>query len=209
MKTWILAATTLALAAGLPLAAQEPHFGVGVILGAPTGALNSTSYPDQATEAYNSGLGAQFTVSWPVDPALAVRLNVSGITFDGTGSAPMTYNWNVQDSIFSLGSEAEIFLADGSADRHLGTYLIGGLHLDMERFAASDYDPSSWSATTVNKNRIAGTVGVGHTFRGRGWGRWTLEAAYHKTLTDTSSNDDAGVGFPASDYLKFYAGLEF
>lgn len=209
MRIWVLAATTLALAAGPALAAQEANFGLGLTLGVPTGALNSSSYPDGVTETYNSGVGAQFTVSWPVQPALAVRLNLSGITFDGTGSAPETYNWNVQDSIFSIGGEAEYFLPDGSASRHLGTYLFGGLHSDFERFAASDYDPSAFAATTVNKTRLAGTLGVGHTFRYYGRYKWSVEAAYHKTLTGTDSNDDAGVGFPAADYLKLYLGFAF
>jgi hypothetical protein len=209
MKIWIQAMTCLALAAGVPAAAQEAHLGLGVILGVPTGALNSTSYPDGATENYNNGLGAQFTVSWPVDRSLAMRLNVSGITFDGTGSAPQTYNWNVQDSVFSVGGEAEIFLADGSAYRHLGTYLIGGLHGDFERFSASDYDPSVFAATTVNKTRLAATVGIGHTFRSYGRFHWSVEAAYHKTLTGTDSNDKAGVGFPSADYFKLYTGVSF
>ena len=207
MKKVLLSITALALASGMPLAAQTPHFGLGVIVGTPTGALNSTSYPDGSAETYNTGFGAQFTMSWPVDRNLALRLNVSGITFDGTGSAPHTYNWNVQDSVFSLGGEAELFLADGNAERHLGTYLIGGVHSDFERFSASDYDPTYFAATTVNKTRFAATVGLGHTFRSYGRYHWTLEAAYHKTLTGTDSNDLAGVGFPASDYLKFYAGF--
>jgi len=209
MKTWILAATALALTTGAPLAAQTPNFGLGVIVGTPTGALSSTSYPDGSSEAYNSSLGAQFTMSWPVERNLALRLNASGITFDGTGSAPQTYNWNVQDSVFSLGCEAELFLPDGNVERHLGTYLIGGLHTDFERFSASDYDPTYFAATTVNKTRLAATVGLGHTFRAYGRYHWTLEAAYHKTLTGTDSNDLAGVGYPASDYLKFYAGFAF
>ncbi len=209
MKTWILAATTLALATAAPLAAQTPNFGLGLILGVPTGALNSSSYPDGQNETYNSSLGGQFTVSWPVQQALALRLNLSGIAFDGTGSAPGFYNWNVQDSVFSIGGEAELFLPDGNVERHLGSYLIGGLHSDFEHFSASNFDPSYAAFTSVDKTRLAATVGFGHTFRGYGRTHWTLEAAYHKTLTGTDSNDSAGLGFPASDYLKFYAGIAF
>lgn len=209
MRIGSLAALTLALAAASPLSAQQPSFGAGFILGAPTGALSSTSYPDTASEKYNGGVGGQFTISWPVDRSLAMRLNLSAITFDGTGSAPQTYNWNVQDSMFSIGGEAEVFMAGGSAERHLGTYLIGGLHADFERFAASNYDPTYFAATTLNKTRLAATAGIGHTFRTYGRLRWTLEGAFHKTLTDTSSDDSAGIGFPASDYLKFYGGFTF
>lgn len=209
MKRWILATTTLVLAAGSPLAAQEPHFGLGVILGIPTGALNSTTYPDTSNEGYNAGLGVQFTVSFPVDRSLALRVNVSGITYDGTGSAPGFNNWNVQDAMFSIGGDAQFFLADGNANRNIGTYLIGGLHADFERFSASDYDPSFFAATSVDKTRMALVAGIGHTFRSYGRYRWTLEGVYHKTLTGTNTNDFAGVGFPASDSVQLYLGFSF
>jgi hypothetical protein len=215
MKSWILATTTLALAAGTPLLAQEPHFGLGVIVGIPTGGLSSTSYGPNASfgypsqEKYDTGLGVQFTVSWPVDRSLAMRLNVSAIGYSGTGSSPVTSNWNLQDDVFSLGGEAEVFLPDGNAMRHVGTYLIGGLHMDFERFSASDYDPSYFPATSVNKNRLALTAGIGHAFRSYGRYRWTLEAVYHKTLTETDSDNSAGVGFPASDNVKLYFGFGF
>lgn len=209
MKSWILAGTILALALGTPLAAQDVHYGVGLILGGPTGALNSTSYPDGSRETYDNGLGAQFTASWPLDRSLAMRLNVSGISFYGTGMAPQTFDWNLRESVFSVGGEAEVFVADGNAPRHLGTYLIGGLHADFERFSASDYNPSFFNATSVNKTRLAATAGIGHTFRSYGRSRWSLEAAYHRTLTGTDTNNDAGVGFPAADYVKLYVGLAF
>jgi len=209
MKHWILAGTILVLAAGRPLAAQEVHYGVGLITGVPTGALSGSSYPDGSRETYDPGFGAQFTASWPLDRALALRLNLSGITFYGTGTAPQTFDWNLRESVFSVGGEAEVFMQDGSAPRHLGTYLIGGLHADFERFSASDYNPSFFSATTVNKTRLAATAGIGHTFRSYGRPRWSLEAAYHKTLTGTDSDNGAGVGFPAADYLKLYVGLAF
>jgi len=208
MKKWIPTAITLALAA-VPLAAQEPHYGLGIVLGVPTGALNSAGYPDGQIEGYNSGLGVQFTVSWPVDRSLALRLNVGGVTFDGTGSATGQANWNVEDSLISVGGEAEVFLGDGSAQRHLGTYLIGGLSLDMERFSASDYDPAYFASSEVTKNRLAATVGIGHTFRSYGRYRWSMEAVYHKTLTGTDANDYSGVGFPAADFVKLYVGFGF
>jgi hypothetical protein len=64
MKMWIAAATAFALATGAPLAAQTANFGLGVLVGVPTGALNSTSYPDGSTETYNSTLGGQLTGTW-------------------------------------------------------------------------------------------------------------------------------------------------
>ena len=41
MRRTVLAVLTLVLAAA-PLAAQDPHFGLGLVLGFPTGALNGT-----------------------------------------------------------------------------------------------------------------------------------------------------------------------
>lgn len=198
MKILVLTATTLALSIGAPMAAQRPNYGVGVLLGVPSGALNSKSYSDASTETYNSGLGAQFTASWPLDRNLGLRLNVSGIDFNGTGSAPQTYNWNVEDSLFSIGAEGEVFLSDGNVERHLGTYLIGGLHTDFERFAASDYDPSVFAATTVNKTRLAATVGVGHTFRV--YGRFAENrAGYDPARSDPN---DPGTPRARQSYLR-------
>ncbi len=209
MRIWIPVGITLALAAATPLAAQQPNFGLGVTLGVPTGALNSSSYPDGSQETYDSGVGGQFTLSWPLDRSLAMRLNVSGISFYGTGRAPGFFDWNLRESMFSVGGEAQVFMADGNASRHVGTYLLGGLHADFERFSASDSDPRSFAATSISKTRLGGTAGIGHTFRSYGRSRWSMEAAYHKTLTGTDSNTDAGVGFPAADFVKFYVGFAF
>ena len=47
---------TFILVLGLPLAAQDPHFGVGLSLSIPTGAFNSTNYgPSGSGVASNEG----------------------------------------------------------------------------------------------------------------------------------------------------------
>jgi hypothetical protein len=208
MKKWIFAATTLVLASGAPLAAQDVHFGIGVNLSVPTGAFNSTNYGGGARETYDSALGAQFTVSFPVDRSLALRLNIGGTTFSGTGDDPggRPSHYNTQNAMFSIGGDAQVFLADGDARRHVGTYLIGGLALDMERFSASVDDPSFFPDTVLNKTRLGLNVGLGHSFRYVGRWRWTLEATFHKTLTahDTDAGDP-----PAADFARLGFGFIF
>jgi hypothetical protein len=208
MKNLILAATTLVLAAGAPLAAQNAHLGVAVNLGVPTGAFSSTTYSDASQESYDPGLGFQFTASFPVDRSLAFRLNLGGNTFRGKYDQPGNYRQDVQDAMFSVGGEAQIFLADGNAMRHLGSYFIGGMALDLEKFSASDsgYDPSFFPNTVVNKSRLAVVAGFGHSFPYAGRWRWTLEAVYHKTLTsyDTNAGDP-----PPADFVRISAGFVF
>ncbi len=207
MKHWILAAATLALVTGAPLAAQEPHFGIGLTVGVPTGAFNSTTYPSGATESYESALGLQFTASFPVDRSLAWRLNLSGQTFSGHADDPAVRDrLNTQDAMFSIGGDAQIFLGTGNAQRHLGTYLIGGLALDLERFTASYDDPSFYPDSTINKSRLGLNVGIGHSVRYVGRWRWNFEATYHKTLT----SHDTGAGDPpAADFIRLGAGVTF
>ncbi|BDU74552.1 outer membrane beta-barrel protein [Mesoterricola silvestris] len=206
MKTWILAATTLALTVGAPLAAQEPHFGLGVTVGVPTGALNSTTYAGGATESYDSTLGLQFTASFPVDRSLAWRLNLSGQTFSGHVDEPGQFRVNTQDAMFSIGADAQIFVGGGNAQRHIGTYLIGGLALDLERFSSSYDDPSYYPDTVTNKSRMGLNVGIGHSMRYIGRWRWNFEATYHKTL----SSHDTGAGDPpAADFIRLGAGVVF
>lgn len=206
MKFWIPAATTLALAMGGPLAAQEPHFGIGVTVGVPTGAFNSTTYGSGIRESYESALGLQFTASFPVDRSLAWRLNLSGQTFSGHVDEPGQYRINTQDAMFSIGGDAQIFVGGGNAQRHLGTYLIGGLALDLERFTASLDDPSFYADEVTNKSRLGLNVGIGHSMRYVGRWRWNFEATYHKTLTghDTGAGDP-----PAADFIRLGAGVTF
>ena len=53
--------------------------------------------------------------------------------------------------------------------------------------------------------RTALVAGFGHSFRYSGRGRWTLEAAYHKTL----SGVDTANGFPPADYVRLSVGMVF
>jgi hypothetical protein len=210
MKNYFLAGTALVALLGAPLAAQDNRMGLSINLAVPTGGFAGTSYaPDAFTvsssrESYNTGVGAQFTVSFPVDKTFALRLNLGGQSFSGRASAPGYYDLNLQQQMFSLGGEAQFFLADGNAFRQSGTYLLAGVALDFERFDASYGDPNYDASNSVNKTRVGGVIGIGHTWRRGGGFRYLIEGAYHKTLTQT---DTAAGDPPGSDFLRFSFGV--
>jgi hypothetical protein len=207
-----VATLALVLALGGTLAAQEPHFGLGIGLSIPTGKFNSTSYsyPDgtTSTEGYDTTLGGQFTVSFPVDQRLALRLDVYGQSTTGTDTAPALPTYNLQHDLFSLGGEAQYFPGNGDAYRHRGGYLLGGLSMDLERFRSRffdlDYD--------VNKTRLGGLVGAGYSFRPFGRWRTNAELAFHKTLSAYDTNAQPTVGNPAAppaDFVRLTYGVVF
>jgi hypothetical protein len=219
MENVRVAALALVLALGAPMAAQEPHFGLGLSLSIPTGKFNSStySYPPTiqngvpSTEGYDSTLGGQFTVSFPVDPKLAIRLDVYGQSTTGTDSAPGYLSYNLQHDLFSLGGEAQYFPGTGDAYRHRGTYLVGGLSMDLERFRSS-YGSPEWSGYDLNKTRLGGLVGVGYSFRPFGYWRTNAELAFHKTLSPYDTNAQPTVGNPATppaDFLRLTYGVVF
>ena len=209
----------LILASGSALKAQSPHYGFGLNLTAPTGAFSSTTYPagaspfNQSTplnvpqrEKYDVGLGGNFTVSFPVDRTLAVRLNLGYTSETGTNSAPLYPNVNLQHSMFSLGGDLQIF-PNGGAYRHRGLYFLAGLSADFEQFSASQgSDPAYFPDSSANKSRLGGSVGIGHSFGYDAGMRFTLEATFHKTLTA----NDVGAGDPPSaDFVKLGFGVVF
>lgn len=212
MENLRVATLALVLALGAPLAAQEPHFGLGVSLSIPAGKFNSNnySYPGGVTsnEGYDTTLGGQFTVSFPVDERLALRLDVYGQSTTGTDTAPGLPTYNLQHDLFSLGGEAQYFPGTGDAYRHRGAYLVGGLSMDLERFRSNfsdlDYD--------VNKTRLGGLAGVGYSFRPFGRWRSNAEVAFHKTLSGYDTNTLPGIGNPATppaDFVRLTYGVVF
>ena len=217
MKTSYALALVSLLALGAPLAAQEPHFGLGISLSVPTGAMNGTNYPPSgnvtspAHESYNSTLGGQFTVSFPMDLKTALRLDVYGEGSNGTNTAPGYVDVDLHHSLLSIGGEFQVFPGMGSAERHRGGYLVGGLSMDLERFSSDLGYPYGYSAST-DVTRLGGLVGVGYSFRPyRGW-HSNVEVDFHKTLTGTDAGTGAASGTPgtpASDSLRFTYGIIF
>ncbi len=213
MRFWSIPALMISLGVAPVLQAQDAHVGVALNLSFPTGAFQNTTYPantslgiPQQQEGYDVGLGAQCTIGFPVDPKVALRLNFCGQGSDGSNTAPGKDRINLHHNIFSIGGEAEIYVGRGSAFRHRGTYLIGGISADFERFDRSFGDPNTDYTETSRKSRMGGTVGMGHSFGYDGGGRFTLETVFHKTL----SGNDTGAGDPPStDFVKVGFGWVF
>ena len=215
MKNMILPGTALVLLLGAPLQAQDNHYGLSINLAVPTGALAGTNYPGDASQGspssrdtYDVGGGAEFTMSFPVDKAFALRLSLGGQSFTGT-SKVSGYAFNLTEQLFSVGAQAQFFLAGGNAYRQSGTYLLAGAALDFERFDFDSHDGSYWnsddySSDTLNKTRVGAVVGIGHSFRPAGGMRWFMEGAFHKTLTQTST---AAGDPPAADFVRFSFGV--
>ena len=218
MKMLGLPSIALVLALGAPLAAQTPHFGFGVALSMPTGGFNSTGYPPSGSvtspsnESYNATLGGQFTVSFPVDPKLAFRLDIYGQGTDGKDTAAGYATYNLRHELLSFGGEAQYFPGTGSAYRHVGGYVLGGLSMDMERFSSSYGDPY-WYGYSTSKTRLGGLVGWGYSFPPyRRW-RSNIEIAFHKTLSYSNNTDiqptPASPATPPADFLRVGYGLVF
>ena len=212
MKKILLPGFTLALLVCGPLRAQDARFGAALNLTLPTGAFAGTTYPpDQfvassTRESYDTGLGAQFTIAFPMDRKTALRLDLSGSANRGRATAAGYERLNLQQQMFSLGAEFQLFPGDGNAYRQSGTYFLAGVSADFERFDSSygdpDYDPNN----TYNRTRLGGVVGVGHTFRPNSGIRYSLEVAFHKTL---SGSDTAAGDPPASDFVRVGFGFVF
>ncbi|MDP1831268.1 MAG: hypothetical protein Q8K67_04355 [Geothrix sp.] len=220
-RTASLLVLPLILASGSALRAQSAHIGFSLNLLFPTGEFASKTYPPYyspsagyiipaQTETYDVGLGGSFTVSFPMDRTLAIRLNLSGSAENGTNRAPGEATINLRHSQFNLGGELQIF-PQGTAFRHRGLYFVAGLSADFETFDRSFGDLSSnyyndYSVDTTRKSRLGATGGIGHSFGYDAGTRFTLEATFHKTLT---GNDVNAGDPPSTDYLKLGFGFVF
>ena len=213
----LLLTLPLLIAAGSSLRAQTPHIGFSLNLLVPTGEFASKTYPayfspsagyviPPQTESYDVGLGGSFTVSFPMDRALAIRLNLSGQGESGTNRAPGEATINLRHSMFSLGGDLQIF-PQGTAFRHRGLYFLAGISADFERFDRSFGDPFDyWNTDTTRKSRLGATGGIGHSFGYDAGMRFTLEASFHKTISGNSV--DAGDP-PSTDFVKVSFGWVF
>jgi len=206
----------LLLASGAALQAQSPHIGFSLNLLFPTGEFASKTYPAYYSptagytiapqkETYDVGLGGSFTVSFPVDRTLAIRLNLSGSAEDGTNRAAGETTINLRHSQFNLGGDLQIF-PEGTAFRHRGLYFVVGLSADFEQFDRSFGDPQYDYTDTTRKSRMGGSIGIGHSFGYDAGARFTMEATFHKTLT---SHDVEAGDPPPTDFVKVGFGFVF
>ncbi|MFN8010414.1 MAG: hypothetical protein U0P81_03325 [Holophagaceae bacterium] len=211
MKTTLIPCLALALAAPGLQAQSSPRFGFALNLAFPTGEFRSKTYaptPDvltSQTEGYDVGLGGQFTLSFPIDRGVALRLNFGGQVTNGSNTAPGYEKLDLQHSIFSIGGEFQFFV-NGSAQRHRGTYFLMGPSADFERFDVGRHGDYDFHAdSSERKSRMGATIGIGHSF-GMEASRFTFEAAFHKTL---SGNDLAKGEPPSADFVKVSFGWVF
>jgi len=225
MKRMMIPALLALVGAGPALHAQQPRMGLALNLAFPTGMFRNTDYPALALipanryesaqkEGYDLGLGGQFTLSFPIDPKFAFRLNINGMVTNGSNTV-VGFNEkgdyrkvNLQHQIWSVGGEMQFFTE--SAFRHRGTYFLAGLSGDFERFDRSfgnfDWDNYLDDVDTTRKSRLGGTFGIGHTFGYDAGTRFTLEAVYHKTLT---GNDETKADPPSTDFVRLSFGVVF
>ena len=225
MKRMMLPALLALVGTGPALHAQQPRMGVALNVAFPTGKFRNIDYPALAVipadryesaqkEGYDLGVGGQFTISFPVDPHLAFRLNINGMVTNGSNTvvgfnAAEDYRKiNLQHQIWSIGGELQFFTQ--SAFRHRGTYFLAGLSGDFERFDRSfgdfEWDNYFDEVDTTRKSRLGGTIGIGHTFGFDAGTRFTLEGVFHKTLT---SKDETKGDPPSTDFIRVSFGVVF
>lgn len=216
MRILKLSALALALGVTSALVAQDPHLGFGINLGFPTGDFRNKTYPPtggvltEQTDGYDIGLGGQMTISFPVDPTFAIRMNFNGMSTHGTNTAMGYQDLTLRHELFGIGGEMQFFL-NGGALRHRGTFLLLGASADFERFDRS-YGDNNWdwwgdaATDTVRKSRMAGTAGIGHSFGYAGGTRFNLEFTFHKTLT---GNETSKKEPPSADFMKVSFGWVF
>lgn len=215
MRILKLSALALVLGATPALMAQDPHLGFGINLGFPTGDFRSKTYPPtgdvltEQTDGHDVGIGGQMTVSFPIDPTFAIRLNFNAMSTSGTNTATGYKDLTLKHELFGIGGEMQFFLNAGAL-RHRGTFLLLGASADFERFDRSDSTTWDWwgdtSTNTTRKSRLAGTAGIGHSFGYGGGTRFNLEVTFHKTLT---GNDIARKEPPSADFMKVSFGWVF
>ncbi len=210
-----LTLAALTLASATALRAQEPHIGFSIDLVNPVGDFSSKTYPATAnvlapqTEAYDVGLGVGFTVSFPLERAVAIRMNINANSNDGKNTAPGYNTIDIRHTMFSVGGDIQIFPGQG-AYRHRGFYFLGGVSADFESFQQRDpnlyYNYYDEYYTTDRKSRMGAQVGFGHSFGGDAGARFTLEVTYH---TSISAHDVAAGDPPATSYAKVGFGWVF
>ena len=206
-----IAVPLLILIAGSGLQAQSPHIGFNINLLLPTGAFRSVTYPPTLRvrvpqdEGYDFGLGGSFHLSFPIERSLAFRLSFGFASTNGSNTAAGYDKINLRHTQFNLGGEFQIF-PNQTAYRHKGFYFLGGASADFERFDRSFGDPGYDFTDTTRKSRMGLIGGVGHSFGYDAGTRFTLELAYHKTIT---GNKASAGDPPNTDYLKASFGWVF
>jgi hypothetical protein len=185
---------------------RSATFGLYAGVGVPVGTFGGVEYPAvqggmsvAQTEGYDPGPGARLTVTFPLfSKHLGLRA-AAGLAYNGGSNTAPGY----QDEAlgyFAVGAGGELQFFFDESYRHRGTYAFGGAAVNSETFSRSGL------GTTDRRTRLGATAGLGHTFPAKtGKGGWTIELAYHATLTGV----DAGARGVAADYIRVGGGYVF
>jgi len=181
-------------------------FGMYANVGIPMGEFGGVEYPAVAgmpvpqTEGYDPGFGARFTMTFPLlFRYMGFRAGASFAFNTGANTAPGYSNESLTYMAFGASGELQFFFDESY--RHRGTYLFGGAAFNNETFTRSGV------SQVERKMRLGGTAGLGHSFTAtNGGGGWTLELAYHTTL---SGKDSTTGGSVSADYIRLGVGYVF
>jgi hypothetical protein len=180
-------------------------FGLYAGAGVPVGGFGGIDIPAipgslavPQTKGYGPGVTARLTTTFPLFfKFLALRAgaglayNAGAVTAYGYPDLGLAYT--------AVGASGELQIFFDESFRHRGTYIFGGAAIDNETFSVSD---TSFATKTT---RLGATAGLGHTFtRPGGRGGWTIELAYHATLSDRDA-----AGGVAADYIRLGVGYVF
>jgi hypothetical protein len=199
------------VASGPLLQAQRPNLGVSFNLGFPTGGYRSQDWPATPAasgpihQSFDTAFGAQFTASFPLQEAVALRACIGAMTASGSQMQDAWGRRGLRNNLFAIGGDVQIFL-DKGAMRHRGTYLYAGPSMDFEQWSYT-YTRywNTYLYTYDRKSRPAANFGFGHSFPVHS-GRFTLEVGFHKTL----SGNNTSQGEPSStDFAKLGVGWVF
>jgi hypothetical protein len=156
-------------------------------------------FPQPQTYGYDPGFGARFTLTFPLFfKFLALR---AGAGFAYNAGANTAYGYpDLGLGYMAFGATGELQIFFDESFKHRGTYIFGGAAINNETFTESD------TSFTARKVRLGATAGLGHTFAPKtGKGGWTIELAYHATLTDK----EAVGGVIAADHIRVGGGYVF
>jgi hypothetical protein len=207
----ILSLVVVLAASGI-LQAQNPHVGLTLNITVPTGEFYEKTYPPTSqvdapqVEGYDVGIGGQFTLSFPVQRNLAIRLGFGGMSSRGANTATGYDQIYLRHNMFSISGDLQLFFED--AYLHRGTYVFGGVSANFERFERSydDYWDYRSDIDISRKSRTGGTLGLGHTFYTSSGFKFITEISYNTSLSGRDSNIDA---WPKTEFLKIGLGFVF
>jgi hypothetical protein len=206
----------LALASFATAQAQSPNAAISLGITIPTGEFREKIYAPwgevttNQIEGYDVGVVGAFSLSFPMSRTVALRTGIGFISSRGTSTALGYETLFLRHSNVMLSAELQLFTKN--AYQHAGTYTFAGFSTNFERFERAyddNWDSSYWYGSEVDvtrKNRLGGTIGIGHTFFSNTGFNFVTEWSYNTTLT---GKDPYRSDPPAADFVKISFGMVF